>query len=193
MRYQYEGLEYEKRGITDHIILQVIDNSFAAVKSKDSSYTQKALNLKSAEAAGQADACPVFGRDELKAATGILRQTVEGFRFRTSQLGTSVSVERLEDVTKEDALFQIANGSTADFAVSYSREAVDTLLAGGVLPLVTEKPIAVGTYIGILNIRAALKQGKRELEAYVLTEGRKDPITIKTAEFTLDQLDQILN
>lgn len=193
MLYEYQDLQYEKRAITDHVVVQVIDNSYEAVKQKAPLYSEKAANMKNAEAAGQADACPVFGRDELKAATGILRKTVEGFRFRSAQLGTAVSVEQLEAVTGEDALFQIANGTTINFAVSYSADAVDTLLAGGVLPLVTEKPIEAGTYIGILNIRAALEQGKKELDAYVVTEGSKEPIVIKTADFTVQQLDKILN
>ncbi len=193
MLFKYKDLQYEKRAITDHVVVQVIDNSYEAVQQKAAVYTEKTENMKNAEAAGQADACPVFGRDELRAATGILRKTVDGFRFRTSQLGTAVSVERLEKVTEEDALFQIANGTTIDFAVSYSDEAVSTLLAAGVLPLVTERPIAAGTYIGILNIRTALEQGKKELDAYVVTEEGKEPIAVKTADFTPEQLEKILN
>lgn len=193
MLYEYKDLQYEKRAITEHIVVQVIANDYKSVKQKDALYTEKTQNMKYAEAAGQADSCPVFGRDELRAATGILRETVDGFRFRSAQLGTAVSVEQLDEVTEEDALFQIVNGTTVDFSVSYSAEAVNELLAGGVLPLVTEKPITAGTYIGILNIRSALEQGKKELEAYVVTEGKKEPIRIKTADFTVQQLDKILN
>lgn len=192
MLYEYKDLQYEKRAITEHIIVQVIDNSYEAVRQREPLYSERAKNMKYAEAAGQADACPVFGRDELRAATGILRETVDGFRFRTTQLGTAVSVEKLEEVAGEDALFQIANGSTVDFAVSYSDEAVDTLLAYGVLPLVTEKPIAVGTYIGILNIRTALEQGKRDLEAYVLAGGEKTLIAVRTLDYAAHRLDKIL-
>lgn len=193
MRYDYQGNSYEKRAVTEHIVVQVIDNNYSNVKNRDEAYKEKAASIKNAEAAGQADACPVFGRDELRAVTSLLRETVDGFRVRTAQLGTAVSVERLEDVTEEDALYQIANGSTVNFALSYSEEAVKNLLKSGILPLVTKEPLPAGTYIGILNIRQDLEQGVKKLDAYVLTAGRKEPVSVETADFTIDQLDRVLN
>ncbi len=191
MKYVYENMDYEKRGLTDNILLRVIADDYGLVKERSRKYMGAAFSWKAAEMTSQMDACPVTGREEMQKILRIMRAYDPNYRARATQTGTAVSQQAITDVTEEDALFQIANGSIADIAVSYSEEACDTLLSKGILPLTADRPVPVDTYIFVEGIRAALKAGKRELTAYRLTDGM-EPFALRLADgAAMEKLEKV--
>lgn len=181
MKYVYENMDYEKRGLTENILLRIIADDYGQVKERSRKYMGAAFSWKVAEMTSQMDACPVTGRAEMQKILRIMRAYDPGYRARATQTGTAVSQQAITDVTEEDAQFQIANGSIADVAVSYSKEACDALLSRGILPLTADEPVPVDTYIFVESIRTDLKSGKRELKAYRLTD-EMEPFALRLAD-----------
>ncbi len=177
MKYTYENLEYEKRGITDNVLVKVIGNDYEPVIRKDAAYTEKAASLKYAELTSQMDSCPIVGREELRPLLAALREHIPGLRARQTQMGTAVATTVLSEVRAEDAQFQIANGSIAHVSVKYDGDSEKVLLAHGILPIITEELLPAGSYLFLENIRESLKKGGGEVKAYLVKE-KLEPVLV---------------
>lgn len=170
MNYSYGEQTYNKRSITDNVLVKVISSNYQLVTDKTEEYSELADCLKNAELVSQSDSCPIVGREELRPIIDTLRTRTPKLRARQTQTGTAVSTEALSGITDQDALFQIANGSIANIASSYEPASRDALLAAGVLPLVTAQSLEVGTYIFLENIRQTLDAAQKEITAFLVKE-----------------------
>lgn len=190
MNYSYEETNYNKRSITDNVLIKVISNDYQLVVSKNPVYREAADCLKSAEEVSQSDSCPIVGREELRPVLTALRGRIPQLRARQTQTGTAVSTDRLDAVSEEDAAFQIANGSIANIAVSYGKEARAVLLSHGILPLVTEKPLPAGSFLFLENIRRTLEEGEQKVAAFLVKE-TLEPVSVRVDFDAKEQLESI--
>ena len=170
MNYIYNDLTYSKRSITNNVLIKVISNDYQSVVQKTAEYTALADCVKNAELVSQTDSCPIVGREELRPIIDALRTRIPELRARQTQMGTAVSATRLQDITSQDALFQIANGSLADIAVSYEPSSRDELLTAGILPLTVEQPLPCGTFLFLEGVRRALESGQKHITAFLVQE-----------------------
>ncbi|MDO4296498.1 MAG: hypothetical protein Q4D90_10125 [bacterium] len=170
MQYTYENLQYEKRSITDNILIKVIGTDYQPVREKSNSYIEAASIIKAAEAVAQADSCPIVGREELRPILAALREHIAGLRIRHTQMGTAISTDSLSAISDEDAAFQIANGSTAHIAVNYDADSEAILLSHGILPILMKEPLEAGTYLFLEGVRETLLQGGGTLKAFLVKE-----------------------
>lgn len=191
MVYEYKNLSYTKRGLTEDILIQVLEESYPEIIDKSQVYEEHAELTKTAELTGQQDACPVRGRKQLQPAMSYLREYYPGFRARNTQIGSAIYQERIEDVSTEDALYQIVNGTIVNFAEGYDEKAARTLLSKGILPLVVAKPPKTGSLIFIKGIRNALQQGLGKLEAYIF-EGSLIPVDVSIGHYKAEELAAVL-
>ena len=104
MKYVYENMDYEKRGLTDNILLRVIADDYGLVKERSRKYMGAAFSWKAAEMTSQMDACPVTGREEMQKILRIMRAYDPNYRARATQTGTAVSQQAITDVTLSRAL-----------------------------------------------------------------------------------------
>ncbi len=179
MKYTWNQDSYNKRGLTENIIFKVIANDYKQVKIKAPEYTEAAASLKNAELTGQQDACPVVGRDELKHVIISVRTLIPELRARHTQTGTAVSAAEIADVTEEDALFQIVNGTYINVSSVYDEKSRNNLLAKGILPLYSEEVLPEGTIIFVQGILDSIRSGRKDLTAYRIAEHEEQLVPIK--------------
>lgn len=191
MKYTYKENNYNKRNITNNVLIQIITTDFELVKLKSDKYVKLAETLKSAEEVSQSDACPIVGREQLRPVLVALRERIPELRARQTQTGTAVFTEKLEDISDEDAEFLIANGTIAHVAYSYSDEAIKILLSHGILPLQAGQSIDAGSFIFLEGIRKSLETENKNTTAFLVKE-HLEPISLKVEYENTKQLEYIL-
>lgn len=180
MEYTLANASYNKRGLTDNIIFKVIADEYGPVKNRAPEYEAAADSLKNAELTSQQDACPVVGREELEHVITTVRTLLPDLRARHTQTGTAVSAPDITEVTDEDALFQIVNGTYINISPAFNESSKEKLLAKGILPLYSEELLPEGTIVFVQDILDTIQSGGRELSAY-LVEDKLVPTKLKLA------------
>lgn len=166
--YEYEGIKYSKRKLTDNILLKVITDEYELVRTKSDSYKEKAAIIKQGEETSQLDACPVKVNQELRAVLETLRRTYEGLRARHTQTAPVIYIDDVTNISEDDAKFLIANGSIAVLSRHFTDEAKKELLSHQILPITISEKMSVGEYIFINDILKNINEGQKELKAFIV-------------------------
>lgn len=180
MEYTLGNANYNKRGLTKNIIFKIIANEYEPVKKQAPEYEEAAKSLKNAELTSQRDACPVVGRDELKRVIETVRTRIPELRARHTQTGTAISADSIIDVTDDDALFQIVNGTYINVSSVYDDSSKEQLLSKGILPLYSKEVLPVGTIVFVEGISDVIKADEKELNAYIV-EDKLIPVKLQLA------------
>lgn len=191
--YEYKNMSYTKRPLTANLLVHVISADPSCIQTAD--YEQAAWITKGAELASQADACPMVGRDLIIPVYNCIRRE-PGVRARHVETGSAIAMQgTFGPYTDADAACQIACGTLANFAESYDKAMTEQMLTHGILPIVTEAAVPVGTLIYIKSIRNALLSGTCELEAYFYDREKDDflPVSMRMPEYSTEMLENILS
>lgn len=166
--YEYNGIRYNKRKLTNDILLKVVTDEIKLVTDKSDEYREKAELIKQGEETSQLDACPVRVNVELREIIETLRRTYEGLRARHTQTAPVLYADEISAVSDDDAGFMIANGSIAVLSKNISEEAQKKLLKHHILPIIVDDKVDVGSYVFIRNIVADILDKKAKADAYIV-------------------------
>ena len=85
-------------------------------------------------------------------------------------------------------------GTFANIAKEYATKRYrSNLINWGMLPFLCEQtPFAVGQYLFVPGVRAAVEQAQAEIQAYAIDGGRVTPFTLRLAGLTDDERKIIL-
>lgn len=176
-KYQYMGIQYEKRNLTKDILLKIITKDYGLVQGKSETYTAKAKPLKNSEMVSQQDACPVEVNQELEAVMKVLKRHNEHIRARHTQMSPVFYTQKEFDIREDNIDFLLANGTVAVFAKDYKKGVEEQLLQHGILPLITKEDLLEDDFIFIENILSDLKKGEQKVQAYKV-ENNLVPISV---------------
>lgn len=168
--HTYQGITYEKRKLTNQILLKVITDDYNQIKYKSEIFEEHADVIKRAEMVSQHDACPVEVNHELEGIMKVLRRYHEGLRARNTQTAPVAFLEKPVKVSEKDMEFLLANGSIAVLARYYQNETKQKLLNHGILPLVTGESLKKNDYIFIENIIDSIEKKTGKLKAFLVKE-----------------------
>ena len=152
----------------------------------------KAVNqLEKARVRGE-DVCAL--EPALKAVYAAVRaipgmETVSGFE---TELGSVLYAVKPGDgsAREQAASCQRVIGGLANITREYATKRYrSNVMNWGMLPfqLEGEPPFEVGDYIFVPNVRAALQKGARSVPAYLIREGKAEPLPLLLAEMTADE------
>lgn len=168
--HSYQGITYEKRKLTNQILLKVITDDYNQVKYKSEIFEENANVIKQAEMVSQQDACPVKINHELEHIMEVLHKHYETLRARNTQTAPVTFVEKPLEVSEEDSEFLLANGSIAIFAKYYEEGTKEKLLNHEILPLVTTENFKNNDYVFIDNIIESIEKKQSKLEAFLVKD-----------------------
>lgn len=168
--HSYQGITYEKRKLTNQILLKVIADDYKQVKYKSEIFEENANVIKRAEMVSQHDACPVEVNRELEHIMKVLRKHYETIRARNTQTAPVLFEEDPVEVSDEDIQFLLANGSIAVLAEYYENETKEKLLEHEILPLVTAETLRKNDYVFIENIAEAIEKKQSKLKAFLVKD-----------------------
>lgn len=168
--HSYQGITYEKRKLTNQILLKVITDDYNQVKCKSEIFEENANVIKQAEMVSQQDACPVKINHELEHIMEVLHKHYETLRARNTQTAPVTFVEKPLEVSEEDSEFLLANGSIAIFAKYYEEGTKEKLLNHEILPLVTTENFKNNDYVFIDNIIESIEKKQSKLEAFLVKD-----------------------
>ncbi len=168
--HSYQGITYEKRKLTNQILLKVITDDYNQVKYKSEIFEENANVIKQAEMVSQQDACPVKINHELEHIMEVLHKHYETLRARNTQTAPVTFVEKPLEVSEEDSEFLLANGSMAIFAKYYEEGTKEKLLNHEILPLVTTENFKNNDYVFIDNIIESIEKKQSKLEAFLVKD-----------------------
>lgn len=168
--HSYQGITYEKRKLTNQILLKVITDDYNQVKYKSEIFEENANVIKQAEMVSQQDACPVKINPELEHIMEVLHKHYETLRARNTQTAPVTFVEKPLEVSEEDSEFLLANGSIAILAKYYEEGTKEKLLNHEILPLVTTENFKNNDYVFIDNIIESIEKKQSKLEAFLVKD-----------------------
>ncbi len=168
--HSYQGITYEKRKLTNQILLKVITDDYNQVKYKSEIFEENANVIKQAEMVSQQDACPVKINHELEHIMEVLHKHYETLRARNTQTAPVTFVEKPLEVSEEDSEFLLANGSIAILAKYYEEGTKEKLLNHEILPLVTTENFKNNDYVFIDNIIESIEKKQSKLEAFLVKD-----------------------
>lgn len=191
MNYVYNEISYNKRPLTDDIALSIITNDFSLAERKSSEFEKIAKPIKLGEIAAQNDSCPVADLSDFRPCIGFLKKKFDGFRIRNAQFSGIISFNgTIKNIDSQTTAYLAANGSIAIIAEGYENDSDKVLLAGGIIPLISDENPPVGTFILVRNIKRDISGGN--LEAYKVTPESLIPIDIRFNKYEDGELTPIL-
>ena len=162
--------EYHKRALTDNMLLKVVSNDAALLEGAPENLLALTMKLANAEQAGQHDSCPIEVMDDLRDSAEAVIMEYPGQRMRHMQITGVLSLGDVGGLSKEAAETLVACGSVAIVATSFDKESLDALLESGVLPLLSDEPIASGTYVYVKGVRNDVIVSSKNVQAFIVRD-----------------------
>ena len=191
--------QYKKRGLTENMILKVASNDASLPLDDPERFLDLVNDFSDAETVGQMNMCLAGSNAEVSAFTPVIRAAYPGVRFRMVQMAKVLSVGAVEELSEDYARTLLESGSIALIATSYDDQSITMLLKAGILPLLSDEPIAVGTVLMIKGIVNDIWLDCRSLTAFEVTDALR-PFDLRlpnlyigqTPTYDLDHLDWLL-
>ena len=160
---------YSKRALTGNMFLHVVGNDLALARDY-AQIEELARPLAMGEMGSQAGACPLLANSELDHVGKLTQTYYRGLGIRKSQITAVLSVGDVTGLGADVAENLARAGSIALIATSYDQKSIDALVAAGVLPLLSDEPIDVGTWLFVRGIRNDVVISATQLMCYRVTD-----------------------
>lgn len=164
---------------------------------KDPGYVGRAKEVQKAQKAIEAGDCPAEALPELVPVFRAVHTLYPDVDRTNSGVGSTIFAVKPGDgsAREQAASCQKVLGGWANIANSYATKRYrSNLINWGMLPFLIDEgdlPFASGDYLFIPKITDAVRQGAREVKAYVVKDGLKE-FTLKLGEMTGDEREIIL-
>ena len=165
---------------------------------KDPEYVGRAKEIQKAQKAIEAGNCPLDVVPELKTVMDAVHTRYPEAGKGNLGVGSTIFAVKPGDgsAREQAASCQKVLGGWANIANSYATKRYrSNLINWGMLPFLIDEgelPFKNGDYLFVPHITEAVKNGAKELEAYVVEENALKPFTLKLGEMTAEEREIIL-
>ena len=165
---------------------------------KDPEYVGRAKEIQKAQKAIEAGNCPLDAVPELKTVMDAVHTKYPEAGKGDLGVGSTIFAVKPGDgsAREQAASCQKVLGGWANIANSYATKRYrSNLINWGMLPFLIDEgelPFKNGDYLFVPHITEAVKNGAKELEAYVVKDGQLHAFTLKLGEMTPEEREIIL-
>ena len=165
---------------------------------KDPEYVGRAKEIQKAQKAIEAGNCPLDAVPELKTVMDAVHTRYPEAGKGNLGVGSAIFAVKPGDgsAREQAASCQKVLGGWANIANSYATKRYrSNLINWGMLPFLIDEgelPFKNGDYLFVPHITEAVKNGAKELEAYVVKDGQLHAFTLKLGEMTPEEREIIL-
>ena len=165
---------------------------------KDPEYVGRAKEIQKAQKAIEAGNCPLDAVPELKTVMDAVHTKYPEAGKGNLGVGSTIFAVKPGDgsAREQAASCQKVLGGWANIANSYATKRYrSNLINWGMLPFLIDEgelPFKNGDYFFVPHITEAVKNGAKELEAYVVKDGQLHAFTLKLGEMTPEEREIIL-
>ena len=165
---------------------------------KDPEYVGRAKEIQKAQKAIEAGNCPLDAVPELKTVMDAVHAKYPEAGKGNLGVGSTIFAVKPGDgsAREQAASCQKVLGGWANIANSYATKRYrSNLINWGMLPFLIDEgelPFKNGDYLFVPHITEAVKNGAKELEAYVVKDGQLHAFTLKLGEMTPEEREIIL-
>ena len=165
---------------------------------KDPEYVGRAKEIQKAQKAIEAGNCPLDAVPELKMVMDAVHTRYPEAGKGNFGVGSTIFAVKPGDgsAREQAASCQKVLGGWANIANSYATKRYrSNLINWGMLPFLIDEgelPFKNGDYLFVPHITEAVKNGAKELEAYVVKDGQLHAFTLKLGEMTPEEREIIL-
>ena len=165
---------------------------------KDPEYVGRAKEIQKAQKAIEAGNCPLDAVPELKTVMDAVHTKYPEAGKGNLGVGSTIFAIKPGDgsAREQAASCQKVLGGWANIANSYATKRYrSNLINWGMLPFLIDEgelPFKNGDYLFVPHITEAVKNGAKELEAYVVKDGQLHAFTLKLGEMTPEEREIIL-
>ena len=165
---------------------------------KDPEYVGRAKEIQKAQKAIEAGNCPLDAVPELKTVMDAVHTRYPKAGKGNLGVGSTIFAVKPGDgsAREQAASCQKVLGGWANIANSYATKRYrSNLINWGMLPFLIDEgelPFKNGDYLFVPHITEAVKNGAKELEAYVVKDGQLHAFTLKLGEMTPEEREIIL-
>ena len=165
---------------------------------KDPEYVGRAKEIQKAQKAIEAGNCPLDAVPELKTVMDAVHTKYPEAGKGNLGVGSTIFAVKPGDgsAREQAASCQKVLGGWANIANSYATKRYrSNLINWGMLPFLIDEgelPFKNGDYLFVPHITEAVKNGAKEVEAYVVEENALKPFTLKLGEMTAEEREIIL-
>ena len=165
---------------------------------KDPEYVGRAKEIQKAQKAIEAGNCPLDAVPELKTVMDAVHTKYPEAGKGNLGVGSTIFAVKPGDgsAREQAASCQKVLGGWANIANSYATKRYrSNLINWGMLPFLIDEgelPFKNGDYLFAPHITEAVKNGAKELEAYVVEDGQLHAFTLKLGEMTPEEREIIL-
>ena len=165
---------------------------------KDPEYVGRAKEIQKAQKAIEAGNCPLDVVPELKTVMDAVHTRYPEAGKGNLGVGSTIFAVKPGDgsAREQAASCQKVLGGWANIANSYATKRYrSNLINWGMLPFLIDEgelPFKNGDYLFVPHITEAVKNGAKEVEAYVVEENALKPFTLKLGEMTAEEREIIL-
>ena len=165
---------------------------------KDPEYVGRAKEIQKAQKAIEAGNCPLDAVPELKTVMDAVHTKYPEAGKGNLGVGSTIFAVKPGDgsAREQAASCQKVLGGWANIANSYATKRYrSNLINWGMLPFLIDEgelPFKNGDYLFVPHITEAVKNGAKELEAYVVKDGQLHAFTLKLGEMTPEERKIIL-
>ena len=165
---------------------------------KDPEYVGRAKEIQKAQKAIEAGNCPLDAVPELKTVMDAVHTKYPEAGKGNLGVGSTIFAVKPGDgsAREQAASCQKVLGGWANIANSYATKRYrSNLINWGMLPFLIDEgelPFKNGDYLFVPHITEAVKNGAKELEAYVVEDGQLHAFTLKLGEMTPEEREIIL-
>ena len=165
---------------------------------KDPEYVGRAKEIQKAQKAIEAGNCPLDVVPELKTVMDAVHTKYPEAGKGNLGVGSTIFAVKPGDgsAREQAASCQKVLGGWANIANSYATKRYrSNLINWGMLPFLIDEgelPFKNGDYLFVPHITEAVKNGAKELEAYVVKDGQLHAFTLKLGEMTPEEREIIL-
>ena len=165
---------------------------------KDPEYVGRAKEIQKAQKAIEVGNCPLDAVPELKTVMDAVHTRYPEAGKGNLGVGSTIFAVKPGDgsAREQAASCQKVLGGWANIANSYATKRYrSNLINWGMLPFLIDEgelPFKNGDYLFVPHITEAVKNGAKELEAYVVKDGQLHAFTLKLGEMTPEEREIIL-
>ena len=165
---------------------------------KDPEYVGRAKEIQKAQKAIEAGNCPLDAVPELKTVMDAVHTKYPEAGKGNLGVGSTIFAVKPGDgsAREQAASCQKVLGGWANIANSYATKRYrSNLINWGMLPFLIDEgelPFKNGDYLFVPHVTEAVKNGAKELEAYVVKDGQLHAFTLKLGEMTPEEREIIL-
>ena len=165
---------------------------------KDPEYVGRAKEIQKAQKAIEAGNCPLDAVPELKTVMDAVHTRYPEAGKGNLGVGSTIFAVKPGDgsAREQAASCQKVLGGWANIANSYATKRYrSNLINWGMLPFLIDEgelPFKNGDYLFVPHITEAVKNGAKEVEAYVVKDGQLHAFTLKLGEMTPEEREIIL-